>query len=68
MSKKNKNTAMPTDVAKSLWEEYANIKLEGFTKRLADAVAAESWDAVRAIGKEMEMFKFDFNRSNKNDK
>lgn len=66
MSKKNKkNLAMPTDVAKAVWEEYANIKLEEFTAKLAKAVAAESWTAVRLLGGEMSMFKFDFNRTDK---
>ena len=65
MSKKNKNLGMPTDVAKAVWEEYANIIMEKFAGELAQAVAAGEWEAVRAVGKKMETFKFDFNRSNK---
>lgn len=60
--KKNKNTGMPLDVAKAVWEEYANIRLEIFTKKLAEAVAVKDWVAVRLLGGEMSNFKFDFNR------
>jgi hypothetical protein len=61
MGKKNE---MPIDVAKAVWEEYANIRLEMFTAKLAKAVAVKDWIAVRLLGGEMEKFKFDFNRNN----
>jgi hypothetical protein len=64
MSKKKKQQ-MPLDVAKAVWEEYANIQLEMLTSKLAKAVAGKDWIAVRLLGSEMEQFKFDFNRSNK---
>lgn len=64
MSKKKKQQ-MPLDVAKAVWEEYANIRLEMFTGKLAKAVADKDWISVRLLGGEMEMFKFDFNRDNK---
>ena len=62
---KKKNQGMDKDVAKAVWEEYANIQLEMFTAKLAKAVAAKDWIAVRLLGGEMERFKFDFNRTNK---
>jgi len=62
---KKKNQTMPLDVAKAVWEEYANIVLEGFSSKLAEAVASGEWEAVRSLGKEMDSFKFDFNRRNK---
>ena len=65
MSKKNKNTETPLDVSKAIWEEYSNIIKENWTKELATSVATEDWESVRAVGKKMESFKFDFNRSNK---
>jgi len=62
---KKKRQQLSVDVAKAIWEEYSNIILEKFTWKLAQAVASGEMDAVRAVGKEMNEFKFDFNRSNK---
>jgi len=60
-----KKQQMTTDVAKAVWEEYANIYKERWTKQLSYAVGSESWDLVRKLGMEMADFKFDFNRGNK---
>ena len=62
---KRKVQQLPIDVAKAIWEEYANIILEKFTRKLAYAVASGDMDVVRAVGREMSEFKFDFNRSDK---
>ncbi len=56
---------MTTDVAKAVWEEYANIILENWVTELAMAVASDEMNAVREVGKKMAAFKFDFNRDNK---
>ena len=62
MGKKKKQN-MPIDVAKAVWEEYANIYKERWTKHLSYAVGSENWDLVRKLGLEMTAFKFDFNRN-----
>jgi hypothetical protein len=62
MANKRKEQKLNLDVAKAIWETYANIMLEKWVKKLAYAVASGNMDAVRAVGKEMEKFKFDFNR------
>ena len=64
MGKKKKQN-MPLDVAKAVWEEYANIILENFVTELAVAVASDEMDAIREVGKKMAAFKFDFNRGKK---
>lgn len=53
------------DVAKGLWQEYANLIKARWTKALAMAVASEDMEAIRAVGKSMESFSFDFNIANK---
>lgn len=62
---KEKKQQMTTDVAKAIWETYANIMLKNWVDKLAKAVASGDMDVVRELGKEMSAFKFDFNRSDK---
>jgi len=64
MAKKAKQQ-LTTDVAKAVWEEYANIILENWVTELSVAVASGEMDAVREVGIKMATFKFDFNRGNK---
>ena len=62
---KRKKQELNLDVAKAIWETYANMILDRWVEKLAYAVAAEDMDAIRAVGKDMQDFKFDFNRRKK---
>lgn len=64
MGKKSKPT-IDLDVAKAVWQKYADIIKERWTRDLALAVASEDMEAVRAVGKSMESFSFDFNIASK---
>ncbi len=69
-SKKNKNTRMPIDVSKAIWEEYSNIILEKFTTDIVTALEKNNkyWRHIpelRDALTRMIYYRFDFNRSNK---
>lgn len=62
---KKKKQQMSTDVAKAVWETYANLYKERWVRTLSSAVTNRDWDAVNKLGSEMLDFRFDFNRRNK---
>ncbi len=62
---KNKKQEMSTDVAKALWEEYANITKDKWIDQLYDAFEVKDWMEALELLLKFKKFKFDFNRSNK---
>lgn len=69
MSKKKKNQ-VPVDIAKAIWEEYANIILEKFSDQIHSTIEGlhESHPIIvaqREVLKNMKEYKFDFNRPKK---
>ena len=59
-----KNTAMPTDIAKAIWEGYSNDIKDNWVKALGLAVEQKDWLEVIIILDEMKTWEFDFNRGN----
>ena len=62
---KKKKQQMSTDVAKAVWEKYANLYRERWVKQLEKASINNSWSEVYNALSDMQKFEFDFNRSNK---
>ena len=62
---RKKKQQMSTDVAKVIWETYANLYRERWMKQLVDAMVEKDWDKVQSAIYTMGNFRFDFNRSGK---
>lgn len=62
---KKKEQQMSTDVAKAVWEEYANLYRERWLKQLIEAQVEKDWNKVQLLIYTIGNFRFDFNRSNK---
>lgn len=62
---KKKKQQMSTDVAKAVWETYANLYRKRWIKQLEKASVNGHWSDVYGVLSDMQEFEFDFNRSNK---
>ena len=58
-----KKQEMSTDVAKALWEEYANITKDKWIDQLYEAFEVKDWMEALELLLKFKKFKFDFNRS-----
>ena len=63
--KKNKSMAMPTDIAKAIWEGYSNDIKNNWVKALEVAVDQKDWLEVILVIDEMKNWEFEFNKGNK---
>ena len=54
---------MPTNVAKALWEEYANIIKDKWVTDLEVAIQHSDMGYVSQLARKIKKFKFDFNKS-----
>lgn len=60
-----KNTVMPTDIAKAIWEGYSNDIKDNWVKALELAVEEKDWLEVIIVINDMKNWEFEFNKDNK---